>query len=142
MLKEIELRHYMVANPVTVAPSASLFEAMHLILANKISGLCVVDDRGALIGILSELDCLRGVLSSVYNDSGIGLVSDVMTTENIKSAGIHDSIADVASDMLQDSKRRRPVLDSEGRLVGQVTIRQLLRAVKEFNCNPDPTEAD
>ena len=82
------------------------------------------------------------MLSSVYNDSGIGLVSDVMTTENIKSAGIHDSVADVASDMLQDSKRRRPVLDSEGHLIGQVTIRQLLRAVKEFNCNPDPTEAD
>ena len=109
MLKEIELKHYMVANPVTVAPGASLFEAMHLILANKVSGLCVVDVRGKLIGILSELDCLRGVLSSVYNDSGIGLVSDVMTTENIKSAGIHDSIADVAADMLQSSKRRRPV---------------------------------
>ncbi|MDG1683313.1 MAG: CBS domain-containing protein [Luminiphilus sp.] len=142
MLKEIELKHYMVANPVTVAAGASLFEAMHLILANKISGLCVVDSGGKLIGILSELDCLRGVLSSVYNDSGIGLVSDVMTTENIKSAGIHDSIADVATDMLQDSKRRRPVLDSEGHLIGQITIRQLLRAVKEFNCSPDPTEAD
>jgi CBS domain-containing protein len=142
MLREMELHHYMVANPVTVAPGASLFEAMHLILVNKISGVCVTDDAGKLIGILSELDCLRGVLSAVYNDSGVGLVSDEMTTEGLKTAGIHDSIADIAADMLKESKRRRPVVDSEGRLVGQVTIRQLLRAVKEFNCAPDPTEAD
>ena len=142
MLREMELQHYMVANPVTVAPGASLFEAMHLILVNKISGVCVTDEAGKLIGILSELDCLRGVLSAVYNDSGIGLVADAMTTEGLKTAGVHDSIADIAADMLRDSKRRRPVLDDEGHLVGQVTIRQLLRAEKEFNCAPDPTEAD
>lgn len=142
MLKEIELRHYMVANPITVAPGANLFEATHLILANKISGICVIDEAGKLVGILSELDCLRGILNAVYNDSGVGLVSDAMTTDGLKTASLHDSIADIASDMLKDSKRRRPVVDSEGRLVGQVTIRQLLRAVKEFNCAPDPTEAD
>ena len=142
MLKEVELRHDMVPNPVTIAPDANLFEAMHLILVHKISGLCVVDELNRLVGILSELDCLRGVLDSVYNDAGIGLVSDAMTTENLKTARAHDSIADVASDMLEDSKRRRPVLDVDGRLVGQVTIRQLLRVVKEFNHPPDPTEAD
>ena len=95
-----------------------------------------------LLGILSEIDCLRGVLDSVYNDAGIGLVSDAMTTENLKIARASDSIADIAADMLKDSKRRRPVLDANGRLVGQVTIRQLLRVVKEFNQPPDPTEAD
>ena len=138
----MDLQHYMVPDPVTVAPTASLFEAMHLILANKISGLCVVDEERKLIGILSELDCLRGVLGAVYNDAGVGIVSDVMATENLKTAGIHDNVADVAADMLSGAKRRRPVIDSEGRLIGQITIRQLLRAVKEFSCAHDPTEAD
>jgi CBS domain-containing protein len=142
MLREMELQHYMVASPVTVAPNASLFEAIHLILAHKISGLCVVDEENKLIGILSELDCLGGVLSSVYNDTGIGIVSDAMTTENLKTARLHDSVADVAVDMLREKKRRRPVLDVDDKLIGQITIRQLLRAVKEFNCAPDPTEAD
>ena len=77
-----------------------------------------------------------------YNDAGVGIVSDVMATENLKTAGIHDNVADVAADMLSGAKRRRPVIDSEGRLIGQITIRQLLRAVKEFSCAPDPTEAD
>jgi CBS domain-containing protein len=41
---------------------------------------------------------------------------------------------DVADDMLKKGHRRRPVLD-HGRLVGQITCRQLLRVVSEFNQN-------
>ena len=37
-------------------------------------------------------------------------------------------------DMLKKGHRRRPVLD-HGRLVGQITCRQLLRVVSEFNQN-------
>lgn len=142
MLRDLELKNYMVKNPVTIGETASLFEAMHLILVNKISGLCVVDDSNTLIGVLSELDCLRGVLASVYNDSGIGIVADVMTSENLSVAHADASIADIAEQMMREQKRRRPVIDSEGKLVGQITIRQILRAVKEFNLQPDATEAD
>jgi len=96
MLRDLELKHYMVKNPVTIGSTASLFEAMHLILVNKISGLCVVDTDGRLAGVLSELDCLRGVLAAVYNDSGVGIVADVMTSENVSVAHAVASIADVA----------------------------------------------
>jgi len=142
MLRDLELKHYMVKNPVTIGSTASLFEAMHLILVNKISGLCVVDTDGRLAGVLSELDCLRGVLAAVYNDSGVGIVADVMTSENLSVVHADASIADVAEQMMNEQKRRRPVIDSEGKLVGQITIRQILRAVKEFNLEPDATEAD
>jgi len=142
MLRDLELKHYMVKNPVTIGSTASLFEAMHLILFNKISGLCVVDTDGRLAGVLSELDCLRGVLAAVYNDSGVGIVADVMTSENLSVVHADASIADVAEQMMNEQKRRRPVIDSEGKLVGQITIRQILRAVKEFNLEPDATEAD
>jgi CBS domain-containing protein len=54
MLKEVELKHYMVQNPVKVRADANLFDAIHLILVNKISGLCVVDERNKLIGVLSR----------------------------------------------------------------------------------------
>ena len=132
MLKELELGHYMVPNPVVVKPNASLFEAMRLIEEGKVSGLCVVDDSGKLVGVLSEMDCLRGILSAVYNDTGIGYVSDFMTADNLIVAHTHESIADIASDMMRIKHRRRPVVDSQGRLVGQITIRQILKAVKGF----------
>jgi CBS domain-containing protein len=142
MLKKVDLEHYMLKKPVTVHPDASLFDAIHLILVNKISGLCVVDESGKLMGLLSELDCLRGVLSATYNDTAIGSVRDVMSTSNIQVARPGDAIVDIAEDMLQHKRRRRPVVDHAGRLIGQISIRQILRAVKEFSSPADHSERD
>ena len=41
------------------------------------------------------------------------------------------NILDVAQDMLLKNKRRRPVVE-DGKLIGQITCRQLLTAVKKF----------
>jgi CBS domain-containing protein len=109
---------------------------------NKISGLCVVDERNKLIGVLSETDCLRGVLSATYNDSGIGSVGDFMTSQHLHTASPDDHIVDIAADMLTHKIRRRPVIASDGTLLGQITIRQILRAVKEFSSPEDRTERD
>ena len=76
MLTNVDLSNYMLPNPGVVKPTDNLMEAIHIILVKKISGLCVVDDEGKLVGILSELDCLRGILSATYNDTGIGEVHE------------------------------------------------------------------
>jgi CBS domain-containing protein len=142
MLKEVELKYYMVQNPVKVRADANLFDAIHLILVNRISGLCVVDERNKLVGVLSETDCLRGVLSATYNDSAIGTVGELMTSSNLHTARPGDHIVDIAADMLKHKIRRRPVVDRQGRLLGQITIRQILRAVKEFSSPHDRSERD
>ena len=142
MLKEVELKHYMVQNPVKVQADANLLDAIHLILVNKISGLCVVDEHNRLVGVLSETDCLRGVLSATYNDTGIGTVGEFMTSQGLYTASPGDQIVDVAADMLKQKIRRRPVVGSDGELLGQITIRQILRAVKEFSSPKDRSESD
>lgn len=139
MLRDLDLGHYMLKSPLTIGPDANLFEAIHLILVNKVSGLCVVDEERRLLGVLSELDCLRGVLGATYNDTGIGCVRDVMASTDLLVARSSEDIVDVAQSMLDDRRRRRPVVDEEGRLVGQITARQILRAVKEFSA---PAQAD
>jgi CBS domain-containing protein len=121
----------MLKHPVTIKPDANVYEAMQIISHNKISGLCVVEHDNTLVGILSEMDCLRAVLSSVYNEDGFGMVRDYMTSENLVVAHPSEDIVDVAQDMLRQNKRRRPVVE-DGRLIGQITIRQLLLAVQEF----------
>lgn len=131
MLKSVNLRDYMMTNPVKVKPGDSIFEAMNVISDNKISGLCVVDDTNTLVGVLSEMDCLKAVLGAVYNESGFDLVSDHMTAENLVVAHPGEDIVDVAQDMLRQNKRRRPVVE-DGKLIGQITIRQLLKAVRTF----------
>lgn len=131
MLKSVNLRDYMLTHPVKVKPNDNIVDAMKVIIDNKVSGVCVVDVDGNLSGILSELDCLRATLGAIYNESGIGLVKEHMTADNLLVAHPDENILDVAQDMLVKKHRRRPVVEN-GRLIGQITCRQLLSAVKKF----------
>jgi CBS domain-containing protein len=131
MLKSVNLRDYMLPNPVKVRGEDNVLDAMQVIIDNKISGVCVVDDHSNLVGVLSELDCLRAVLGATYNNTGIGQVRDHMATDNLVVAHPNEDIVDVAQDMLLKNKRRRPVVE-DGKLIGQITCRQLLSAVKKF----------
>lgn len=140
MLRSVELKDYMLRDPVKVKADESLFEAIHKILMYKVSGISVVDDSNVLIGVLSEMDCLKAILSAVYNETPYaGTVGEHMTTEII-TVSEFDNIVDIAADMLEHKHRRRPVIDDAGKLVGQVSCRQLLRAVKEFTGPIDPSE--
>ena len=103
MLRSVDLSDYMLHDPVTITVEDDMFTAIGLIHDHKVSGLCVVDEQGMLVGVLSELDC-----------------------------DVHADLVDVADDMLKKGHRRRPVLD-HGKLVGQITCRQLLRVVSHFN---------
>ena len=131
MLHSVELKDYMLSNPVKVKADADLFDAVEAILEYKISGVCVVDDENHLLGVLSEMDCLEAILSAMYNDeTSVGLVKDFMSTD-VYSVSPHADIVDVAQDMLKRRFRRCPVVQ-DGKLVGQITCRQLLRAVEKF----------
>lgn len=132
MLQSVNLRDYMLKNPVTVGPDDNILDAMQVIIDNKISGVCVVEHDAILVGILSEMDCLRAVLGAIYNDSGIGAVREHMTAENLIVVNPNEDIVDVAQDMLRSNKRRTPVVEN-GKLIGQITCRQLLSAVKKFS---------
>lgn len=121
----------MLGNPVQISSKANIFEAVKLITDNKISGLCVVDDDNILIGILSELDCLSAILSATYNEGAVGIVREYMTGGNLEVANVNDNIVELAQQMLRQNHRRLPVVE-DGKLVGQVTCRQILIAVKNF----------
>ena len=54
-----------------------------------------------------------------------------MASDNLVVAHPNEDITDVAQDMLLKNKRRRPVVE-DGKLVGQITCRQLLGALKKF----------
>lgn len=132
MLQSVDLRDYMITGPIKIKEDANLFDAMKAIIDNKVSGVCVIDENKALVGVLSEMDCLAAVLKATYNNVGVGTVGEYMTRDNIVVAHPNDDIIDVAQDMLLKKHRRRPVVEN-GVLVGQVSCRQLLTAVNKFS---------
>ncbi len=132
MLRSIYIADYMNPRPVTVHVEDTLTAAAETITRQQVSGVCVVDSDDCLIGVLSEIDCLRAVISATYNNTGdIGSVREAMTRE-VQTCQLHDNIVDVAMDMISKGHRRRPVVD-KGKLIGQLTCRQILRAVTAFN---------
>lgn len=131
MLHSVDLRDYMITNPIKVKDDANLFDTMKIIIDNKVSGVCVINEEKALVGVLSEMDCLAAILKATYNEVGVGLVNEYMTKDVIV-AHPSEGIINVAQDMLLKNQRRRPVVEN-GKLVGQVSCRQLLTAVKKFN---------
>ena len=133
MARSVEVSQYMQPKPVTVMADMNIYDASRKILENKVSGVVVVDADNNLVGMLSELDCLRALITSVYNgaDPGGALVKDIMTAEvevNLPT----DDIVSVATSMLDHKHRRRPIV-VDGKLVGQLTCRQILGAIKDFN---------
>lgn len=120
-------------NPLTIRPEASLAEAIETIVENRLTGLTVTDADGRVCGVISELDCLRGVLASIYNDGDPerSRVEDVMTSL-VNSCSVTDSIVEVAQSMLDTRQRRRPVMEGD-RLVGQVSSRNILWALMEHS---------
>ena len=134
MLRSVDLSDYMLHDPVKVSADDDIFTAIKLITENRITGVCVVDDKGRLEGVLSELDCLKAILSATYNQSrSVGKVREFMTAE-VDVRELHVDVVNVAEDMLKKGHRRRPVV-KDGKLVGQITCRQLLRVVSNFS-NP------
>lgn len=131
MTKSIEVREYM-RKPLTVKQDVTVSEASQVILKNRLSGVVVVDDDGNLAGMLSELDCMQAIVSTVYNGGtpGAEIVKDVMTRDVAVNYPGEDIIT-VAAEMLKNKHRRRPIVEN-GKLVGQISCRQLLRAIKDF----------
>ncbi len=139
--KSVKVGDHMLKRPVLVKPDDDLFHAIHQILAYKISGVTVVDERHKPVGMLSELDVLKAILHREYyqEEIGISLVRDHMTTD-VETVGVGDDIVDVALSMLDHKHRRRPVVDSHGVVVGQLSCRNLLKGIKEMDRPEDPHE--
>ena len=124
------VRDFMSGKLVSFAPDTDVLDAIHELLQHRISGAPVVDNFGNLVGMLSEFDCLPVVLKSGYHGEPGGPVSELMVTD-VKTVDANMSIVDIAGLFMESGLRRYPVL-LDNRLVGQISRRDVLRALKEI----------
>lgn len=130
MLRSVTARDYMATTLVTFTPDMDVIEAVRMLVEYRISGAPVVDGKHHLIGMLSEKDCLKSVLSASYHGDLGATVGDLMTP-HVEAVDAESSIIDIAERFLEHNRRRYPVLE-EGRLVGQISRRDVLRAFQKF----------
>ncbi len=113
---------------VTFRPETNVLEAIDTLLKHKISGAPVVDEEGKLIGVLSEIDCMETLIQDSYYHDTRGSVSEYMS-EKVTTVDAEMGIVDLAEFFVQKHFRRLPVID-HGKLVGQVSRRDVLRAIQ------------
>ncbi|GIZ11278.1 CBS domain-containing protein [Pseudomonas sp. NCCP-436] len=138
MLSSIKVRDYMTRHLVTFRAETDLFCAIHRLLEHRISGAPVVNEQGELIGLLSEGDCLNGILSGAYYEATGGTVGAYMTRA-VETVSPETDIIEVSQRFLRGHRRRFPVVE-EGRLVGQISRSDVLRAVKSIAQHDDNWE--
>jgi len=123
------LRDIMVRELITLRPDTEILRAMDILLKRRISGACVVDAQGALLGVLSKKDCMRAALHGAYHQDRGSSVSHHMSTQ-IEALDPELDLLSVAERFLSSKFRRFPVLEN-GQLVGQVSRTDVLRALME-----------
>lgn len=128
MIRIVRVHELMSTELVVVRPEVGVHEAVTILLEQRISGLPVIDDKGALVGIVTEQDCLRVAFQSGYYEAPGRTVAEAMTP----SPETLDANADImtAIDLfLRRPFRQLPVV-REGALVGILSRRDALRVLK------------
>lgn len=129
-LKSCLVRDYMAGRLVTFKPEMDVLDALQELVMHRIAGAPVVNDQGELVGMLSELDCLKVALNAGYYGDWGGPVSGFMTPD-VHTVDADMNIIDLAQKFLDSGFRRFPVLQGN-RLVGQISRRDVLRALGEL----------
>ncbi len=126
-------RDLMATNLLIFRPDQPILEAIEALIKNRVSGAPVVDADNVLVGILSELDCLRMLASDEFYQQQQEVdakVSQFMTTGS-RSIPPDLGIYAILHYFLTKPIRRMPVVEG-GKLIGQVSRRDVLRGLEEM----------
>lgn len=131
-VQAVHVENYMTRRLVTFHPDQTMDQVVDALLKKNISGGPVIDDDGNLCGIISEGDCLKEVVKGKYNNSPSmhGKVRDHMAT-NVQTVTPEMNIFELAQMFLSKKLRRFPVL-RDGKLVGQISQKDVMKAVAKL----------
>lgn len=130
--ENIRVSDYMSTNLITFKPKQSVMEVMNTLIKKKISGGPVVNDQNELIGIISEGDCMKQISNSRYYNQPLEniKVEDHMATD-IDTIDGEMNVFDAADKFLSSKRRRFPIVQ-EGKLVGLISQKDVLKAALEL----------
>lgn len=131
-------RHIMVTRLVTLHPDMDVFDAIDRLLKHQISGAPVVDEDGQFVGVFSERCSISLLVAANYDGVPTNRIEPFMERDVVTISPETDLLT-IAERFLNSNQRRLPVLDG-GRLVGQVSRRDVLKAARALLQQPAPAE--
>lgn len=117
-------QHIIIRDPYAVAPATPLTEAVALMRQRRLGTLVVVDDDKRLRGLLTERDVR-------FVPTDVGTVASRMTPAEQLVVGHGElSLPDAQRLMVERKVKKLPLIDGDGKLLGLVTARDMVRQVR------------
>ena len=113
----------MIVEPVTLPPDALVRDALALMARYRVSGVPVTDERGVLVGILTNRDLRFGA------DAGAP-VSAYMTARDLVTAPVGTTLAEAEAILGRHRIEKLPVVDADGVLKGLITVKDIQKRVE------------
>ena len=111
----------MISDPVTINQDQTVGDALALMHDNHIGGIPVKDTEGRLVGIVTNRDVR-------FQEDMTVLIKDAMTSENLVTILDSDTDREKVKTVLQQYKvEKLPVVDREGKIVGLITYKDLIK---------------
>src|SRR6266496_5363751 len=120
----------MIVEPVTLAPDALVSDALELMSTYHISGVPITDVDGVLVGILTNRD-LR------FENDVTQPVSALMTARNLVTAPVGTTLAEAEEILHRNKIEKLPVVDTEGRLCGLITVKDIQKKIQYPSATKD-----
>ncbi|TVZ52719.1 CBS domain-containing protein [Dokdonia sp. Hel_I_53] len=130
---DIKVSDYMTRNLITFSPDQSVLDVMNKLIKHKISGGPVVNEKKELLGIISEGDCMKQISESRYYNMPMDAmkVQDHMVS-TVDTIDGNMNVFDAANKFLESKHRRFPIIEN-GKLVGQISQKDVLKAALKLN---------
>jgi len=112
----------MIRDVVTAKKGISVKQCIDILFKMRIGSIVIVDEDNKIIGIFTERDIIRVIAQDIALDTQI---ENVMTT-NVVTVSIDSAFAEARELMRTYRVRRIPVVDSEGKLAGLISIRHII----------------
>jgi len=120
----------MIMNPITLSPTASLREAVALMMRFKISGVPIVDPTGKLVGILTNRDLQ-------FERNLDRPLREVMTSEDLITAPVGTTLDEAERILGRHRIEKLPVVDDDGGLKGLITVKDIHKRRQHPDANKD-----
>ena len=120
----------MIIDPVTLPITAVVASAKNSMREHSIGGIPIVDKGGKLLGIVTNRD-LR------FEKDLERPIKEVMTSKNLITASEGTSLSDAESILQQYKIEKLPVVDTDYKLIGLITFRDITKLTQNPNANKD-----
>jgi len=113
-------------NVISIAPDASVFDAIKVMADESIGSLVVMDENGKLAGIVTERDYARKVIV-MGRSSKDTPVAEIMTTDVLTAASDHT--VNACMEIMTEKKIRHLPVVEDGRVIAMISIGDLVQAI-------------